>query len=991
MNGINSITYDKCRQWIHNQRQHGVSWEMIKYAKKKSLEGLNYFLKTKIEDEFWPNTLTSDIWIKVVKSQQDEEKRSEDARIIGGQAALMDETQDSGAEIPVHPRSSWQSYKNHLLTSGFKHNSVDEIENSTLSILRRLSNDTREIKPVKGLVIGHVQSGKTANMAALMAMAADYGWNFFIVLSGTIENLREQTEKRLLQDLDRPGNLNWRALSKLSDKSSYIHQISQLHLNDSSHNRYFTVCLKNATRLRNLIKWMRNDPNKYQQLKVVVIDDEADQASINTKQMKAKVKLSETTTTEERKQIEQRNQEIEIENQEIESQNKIIEENRTIINQLIIDLVENLKLSDTSNKTARTMKVEHDFKPRAMNYISYTATPYANILNESIGHSLYPRNFIRTLTPSDEYFGPKQIFGLQESDDYNGLNIIRTIPKEEVNSIKSIHTNNQSDINQIAYPKAFEESVLWFLCAAAAMRHLKHTKPISMLVHTSQKQAHHDAIAQYIRFLLKESNKEILIKQCRDIWNKEKMKFTKDDFLNSYEHYGRNSQLHEYPEFNLLVKHILEIVNNITFIPLNEDGKLDYQEHIHLCIDNCANNGITDNDQYARLIYPDKPLSFAPVFIVVGGSTLSRGLTIEGLVSTYFLRNSCQADSLMQMGRWFGYRRGYELLPRIWMTKDTQAKFKQLTSIEADLREEIQRFMYEGLSPSQFGPRVKTYPKVTWLKLTTTNKSQGAVKVDMDYSGTNNQTTLFDNNKDILKSNIEVTEKFIDKINSDSRHKGQKSHSESAYFWTNVDYNLISEELLKLFKFQKNVSFANELSAFDKYVNQLTTNGKISNWNVILVGKGKIGNHDDSVPTWNFNFGKVGLVERSRKITNKNQEVINIGVLRGPSDVFADIDFDSLSLEDQRLVKSNGVLVKQVNEIRNRAGVGNCPQLIIYRIDKNSKPRKSEKIANKKIDLDAVEDLVGICIIMPGTKTGEGRVTVEIPSEIIVNDWENEE
>ena len=104
---------------------------------------------------------------------------------------------------------------------GWNPNSVQDLEDATIGILRRLSSDTREIGPIKGLVIGHVQSGKTANMEALMAMAADHGWNMFIVLSGTIESLRLQTLKRMQKDLNQEGNLIWRGIEHPSKKSQY--------------------------------------------------------------------------------------------------------------------------------------------------------------------------------------------------------------------------------------------------------------------------------------------------------------------------------------------------------------------------------------------------------------------------------------------------------------------------------------------------------------------------------------------------------------------------------------------------------------------------------------------------------------------------------------------------------------------------------------------------------------------------------------------------
>ncbi len=130
------------------------------------------------------------------------------------------------------------------------------------------------------------------------------------------------------------------------------------------------------------------------------------------------------------------------------------------------------------------------------------------------------------------------------------------------------------------------------------------------------------------------------------------------------------------------------------------------------------NNGVDDDGMYMRLAYPDKENlnspDFSTAFIVIGGNTLSRGLTLEGLVSTFFLRSVKQADTLMQMGRWFGYRRHYELLPRIWMTQDCTRKFEYLTEIDADLRSQIYEMMLAGdMSPKDYNLALITSPKVS--------------------------------------------------------------------------------------------------------------------------------------------------------------------------------------------------------------------------------------------------------------------------------------
>src|SRR5699024_5905625 len=126
----------------------------------------------------------------------------------------------------------------------------------------------------------------TANMAGLMAMAADNGFNYFIVLTGTIENLRKQTSNRIYNDLNSDGNSNihWEQVENpsLSRRGHTGLDIDQFDLREHSRKRYFSVSLKNGSRLRDLFKWILSNESKVKQLKILLIDDEADQASINT-------------------------------------------------------------------------------------------------------------------------------------------------------------------------------------------------------------------------------------------------------------------------------------------------------------------------------------------------------------------------------------------------------------------------------------------------------------------------------------------------------------------------------------------------------------------------------------------------------------------------------------------------------------------------------------------------------------------------------------
>ena len=610
-----SLVYSEPLRWIRNEREViGTSWEDIR-TRPSGFTIIQDFLNAQNRlNQIWPD-MDEPTWKALVSFQEEQENKTIELDVRSGQALVIDGTSNNNVFLPYKEETCWQLYKAKLEGKGFAQESIGEIERSTLRILRRLSIDTRETGPIKGMVIGNVQSGKTANMAALMAMAADWGWNMFIILTGTIENLRDQNQKRLWRDLNNDGGtLSWRCLTHLSARSPEGDRAQDLNFEGTSPHRYFTTCLKNATRLRGLIQWLQRDRNKMKQMKILVIDDEADQAGINTA----------IIDTGQRKQI----------------------------NKLICALVNGL------NAKSQTISDKY----LAMNYIGYTATPYANILNEASRESLYPKNFIATLSVSNQYFGPQQIFGSPDGR-YGGLDIVRDVPVSDLDIIKNIHNGDLSVL-----PDSFKDAVCWFICCVSAMRFRKLRKPFSMLVHTSQKVMHHERVSDLLESWINSADKEALLARCRTVWASETRQFSIDEFKEQYQDYGQKDSLVDYPSFEDIEAGIREILSvDLQPIKLDQEGELTYHKGIHLCVDNYRNNGINDSNEHLRLVYPDKynMPDTAPAFIVIGGATLSRGLTLEGLVCTYFLRSVRQADTLMQMGRWFGYRKGYELYPRI--------------------------------------------------------------------------------------------------------------------------------------------------------------------------------------------------------------------------------------------------------------------------------------------------------------------------------------
>lgn len=935
-------TYDKSREWIKSSRERGLDWDVIKLARKADNAGLEQFLINQEDMNFWP-PLTVDEWKELVMLQKNAEENARNISFRRGFALIHNRSEVNTVTVPKDEFSSWQLYKKKLLSDGFKKDTVEEIENTTLKILRRLSNDTTTTGPVKGLVIGNVQSGKTANMAALMAMAADWGWNMFIVLSGTIENLRIQTQNRLFNDLNQQGTIFWRSLEHLSKSVDISQRAQSLHFDSASKERYFTVCLKNSSRLSKLIQWAQADPHKQRQMKILVIDDEADQAGINTGNVDA----------EERKKI----------------------------NKLICALV--------NGKNEKNEDIEYSYQ--AMNYIGYTATPYANILNEASEESLYPRSFITTLTVSKEYFGPQQIFGYSGEDEetrFEGMDIVRTIDQYELDEIKEIHDGFTENT-----PESLIDAVCWFLCGVSCMRIWGYKKPVSMLVHTSQITAHHSMIAEVINDWLIDTVHDEIIDRIQTVWERETLAFTLETFREQYPSYDRPDEaINDYPDFEDVLEQIEIILNDgISHIQLGDDGDLTYHKGIHLCIDNCTNTGINNDGMHVRLAYPEagKMPSPAPAFIVVGGATLSRGLTIEGLMSTFFLRSVGQADTLMQMGRWFGYRKNYELLPRVWMTQKTRLQFEFLAALDQELRDEIQYMDVNGRSPAEYGPKVKNSPKVSFIRITAKNRMQHATDSTMDYSGASNQTYLFDSDEEVLNANIELTESFLSGLGGVWEKSGTESYNRNSVIWKGVPFEVI-RPFIEQFRFQQRLSVFNDTKPLLNWIEKMTETQKLGDWNVIVAGK-----NDSNNGTWTLPGGQViNKVKRTRKIPNEaDQAILNIGALRDPRDLIADIDLDMISDSETRSEIEEYISSgesKGAMAYRDKAGLETTPQLIIYRVDKNS---SVNRVGHTRQNLEAPADLVGLCLYIPGGRIGTSyasTVSIKLKNDVFDGDADME-
>lgn len=909
--------YNQPREWIKRARKNKISWENIFLGNSDS--GIDAFIKKHNDEDFWD--ISTDDWESLCIKQQENELESENC-VIGPYIIPSKNETKEVFSIPSGPSSMWVEYKNRLFRNGFKNDSVNVIENTTHRILNKLSLNTPQGQPIKGLVIGNVQSGKTANMAALMSMAADKGWNVFIVLSGTIDNLRKQTQKRFLQDLHcEKANITWTPLENVKVGTGI--QSSELYLSENRNERYFTVCLKNSTRLKNLLKWLNRDKGKKQQMKVLLIDDEADQAGVNASNIDKKEK--------------------------------------TAINKAITNII--------YDHTVQGGEV--DVAYQSMNYIGYTATPYANVLNEGPGttdnpFTMFPEDFVAVLQSPNEYFGPQQIFG---GEGFNRLNIVNHISIEETQKIKAIEKEQLYIL-----PKELLNSIFWFYCCVGCFRFWKLNKPISLLIHTSQRVAAHDRISELVSEYLKTVNKSDFVFNCNRVWIEQTSKLTIETFFQEFKNYGGND-IYEYPKFDEIKGIIEELINsNVENIKFGEDDTLTYQKGIHLCVDNGSKNNRANDDVFLRLAYPTKKdnLDFSAAFIVIGGATLSRGLTIEGLVSTYFLRTVKQADTLMQMGRWFGYRKHYELLPRIWMTKDTEDKFMFLSSLDLELKKQMGNLDFANQKPKYYGIKVLNTAKPRWMIVTSKNKMQKAIQVDMTYSGAKNQTTRFFSNIDALNHNIQLTTEFIGKLDFEITAENYNDN----YVWKNIDYKAVFEYMENL-ELPETSTFV-DIKMMKEWYAKLFKDGKLTHWNVVISSKK---NKDQTKNTY-INDYCIGKVNRAKKVDNIDDGTFNIGALRNPADLYADIDLNSVDAQiANRLKKAK---TEEIAEIRSELGYETISELIIYIIDKDSTAMTGSTSSE---DLRMKEDVVGIAINIPGGGKGKSYaealtiVPINIPEE----------
>lgn len=689
----------------------------IEHVKSNSYEvaekiTMNDFKKTKYS-HLWENVK---IYLKPIKDEKP---------ILIDSTGKLSQPEPWYKDPDGEEDSYWQRYLELLLKKGW-YDAINDIRTSTRDLIDRIPDPEGEELDVYGMVVGRVQSGKTANFTGLIARAADSGYNLIIVLSGTVNNLRNQTQVRLLRELTGHGkHPRGFHVEKPKDTSNEFILLTTDGDDDFawpdtsflySPRPKLAVIKKNVTIMEKLYHWLAETTKEQREnLKLLLIDDECDYGSINTNRKRAKTE------------------------------------------DLRISDNENHEYSDEDERSSKTNSylrgILNLFPRRA--YLGYTATPYANVMIDpnpdgaefdfddgkgltKLGKTLYPRNFIKLLESPKNYLGLDEIFS--DSDEKH---LKPEFKYRQEFSLEASRVRN-GIFNIDKFPQFLEKALLDYIVSGALKKQninpekwgkVHHT----MMVHVSKSVNTMSPLAALIDSRIKYWK--------RIIWDdyepdyeplKEKLKY-------SWESYEKS--------LNFEIDMIRDFIDEI------QDTRLVNSEN--------------DDDIKGKELNPDLDFESSSVKgIIIGGDLLSRGLTIEGLTISYFIRRAGTYDSAIQMCRWNGVRSALEKeYIRVYMEEDMKEDYFHLKRVENDLRADIEYGHKNGMTPSDYGIRVLIHKvkeeRESPFTMTPTNRKKmvSVIKVDRGIHKTIQQTKGFYlEDEDIMSKNSSLTIDFLSEL-----------------------------------------------------------------------------------------------------------------------------------------------------------------------------------------------------------------------------------
>lgn len=778
---------------------------------------------------------------------------------------------------PKASMGEWPLYRK-VLDARLPVAAVQGIDGSTTRILSRCANPKEPGDRRKGLVIGYVQSGKTANYAGLIAKAVDAGYRIVIVLAGMYTNLRAQTQIRLQADLnvndatDKAG-VAW---SLLTGRDSDIGPKINVGFVANPGNVAIMIVKKHESRLANLARFLQSIPEETRRNRaVLIIDDESDQATPNT-----------------------------------QSDRELV----STINQRIRDIWKEV---------------------RTGTYVAYTATPFANMfIDPNDEQDLYPDDFAMVLPRPDDYMGADSFFNLTQtadSDEDEGIYALsRIVEPQEADLLVPVGRNIAGFQPEIT--ESLDDAIRWFIIATA-IRQLRTggASHSSMLLHTSHRVAAHallkDAVTDFTAALaLNRDGEEAAFESV----------FTSEIDRAAHLRNGESR-----PEWEDIWAKVQEILGRLTV-------KID--------------NGLSQD----RLIYPEDSPQFV---IAIGGGTLSRGLTLEGLVVSFFLRTSNTYDTLLQMGRWFGFRPGYQDLVRVWVGPGLLEDYAHLAQVEREIRSEVAVLESEGKTPRDLAVRVRTHPGR--LQVTSPGKMANTLVVQAGLGGTRRQTIYLDRSDAGTAASQAAAKQLVATAVSLGLPRFTQQSGSKAARGSQVFVGLSNSDVIE-FLHGYWVADSDPWLQESAMRDWLSAHGSAVTWNLVLVsGPARLGNFEYSPGVEVGRVSRAPLQEKfwtpDRLPTNPpaGSDVVNIRALMSSPD----------SLLDLRVMAENGVLqdpsgrldqadTNDMGSVRStrRALAPDTGVIILYVVHGDSHPLPSSKTRR---DMSAKNDLIGLGVIFP--------------------------
>jgi hypothetical protein len=812
--------------------------------------------------------------------------RMDDFRIIESEERRKHWIGDTKANITW---SFWNRYREYLSEKNYSETVLNQIDKLTDRTLDGLFNPNENIIVAKkGLVVGQVQSGKTSNYTGLICKAADAGYKLIIVLAGIHNNLRSQTQLRIDEGFlgfdtqhqrafDQNGvvigvglNKTYKgiahSLTSSIDKGDFsASAANSLGINFNTNEPIIAVLKKHKDILPRLFTWLSanaeeltDGSKRIRSKSLLLIDDEADNASINT--------------------------------------NKD-DDPATRINQQIKNI---LNLFDRSG------------------YVGYTATPFANIFIPIKEDDLFPRDFIINIPAPSNYIGPEKVFGIDvlEDDDDENESVLPIVNR--VDDYRDSIPNGHKKDGQLPteLPASLKKAIKCFILTCA-IRRLRSQEKVhnSMLVHVSRYTRWQKQIQELVENTFNSYRLGIEFNSS-SVLNELKKTF-EEDHEYTISHAG-GTITERYKSYKTVSQIILDTMPNVDS-QVRVHSWEDLLPHLHSAAAKIEVREINGGSGDALNYFDHKEgLSV----IAVGGDKLSRGLTLEGLSVSYYLRASRMYDTLMQMGRWFGYRPGYVDLCRLFTSRELNEWFCHITLASEELRSEFE-YMSDvaGSTPEQYALRIRTHPGV--LQISASNKIRRAVNVDISWAGRLVESYQLRKSPIIVQSNLETAKSLINSLPSSF------STRDNHILWRNTSTDLV-KPFFQNFKVSENLKKVDPLNLLS-FIEISNKSGELTNWNIAIRFK-KDAEIDYDLNSSN-GINKIGCIIRTNSDENDS---INLNIRKNhiisPKDEFLDLSNE----EYQKAIKRKEELNRENKKtslgeiVRNEFRKPTTALLILY-------------------------------------------------------------